>query len=156
MVAERDPLREQAFHLLARTIVHLDPGRLEAWVELGLTMTQVRVLFILRGEAGASAGALAEALSVTPSTLTRIVDRLVSHGLVGREADEYDRRLVRHRLSKKGARAVDELERGGRARLNEVMDRLSNPQLERLVAGLEDLTNALEAEEAATLSKAEA
>jgi len=156
MVAERDPLREQAFHLLARTIVHLDPGRLEAWVELGLTMTQVRVLFLLRNEGGASAGGLAEALNVTPSTLTRIVDRLVSNGLVRREGDEYDRRLVRHRLSDKGAPAVEELERGGRARLNEVMDRLSKPQLERLVAGLEDFTAALEAKEADELSGVEA
>jgi DNA-binding MarR family transcriptional regulator len=156
MVAEGDPLRERAFHLLARTISHLDPGRLEAWVELGLTMTQVRVLFLLRREAGASAGSLAEALNVTPSTLTRIVDRLVSNGLVRREADEEDRRLVRHRLSDKGARAVEELERGGRARLNRVMDKLSAAQLERLVSGLEDFTAALEEKEAGELSGVEA
>lgn len=156
MVAEQDPRRERAFYLLARTISHLDPGRLEAWVGLGLTMTQVRVLFILRREPGASAGGLAEALNVTPSTLTRIVDRLVSNGLVRREADEDDRRLVRHRLSEKGARAVEELERGGRARLNEVMDRLSADQLDRLVAALEDFTAALEAREAGELSGVEA
>jgi DNA-binding MarR family transcriptional regulator len=156
MATERDPSRERAFHLLARTMSRLDPGRLEAWVELGLTMTQVRVLFLLRNDDGASAGGLADALSVTPSTLTRIVDRLVSSGLVRREADACDRRLVRHRLSDKGARTVEELERGGRARLNEVMDRLSKPQLDRLLAGLEDLTAALDVEDAGALSGVEA
>jgi DNA-binding MarR family transcriptional regulator len=159
MVAPNGALRERAFQALARTITRFDPGRLEAWVELGLTMTQLRVLFILTGEDGASAGALAERLSVTPSTLTRIVDRLAREGLVRREPDEDDRRLVRHYLSDRGVATVRELERRGRARLNEVLDRLSGAQLERIVLALEDLGEALEAQEASEaeqLSRVEA
>ena len=156
MTSERDPLREQAFILFARTIARSDPARLEAWVELGLTMTQLRVLFLLRTEDGASAGAMAESLKVTPSTLTRIVDRLVRQRLVRRETDDGDRRLVRHYVSTRGASTVEELERSGRARMNEVMDRLSAPQLERLVLALEDLTAALDAQEAEDLSRVEA
>src|SRR3989337_624054 len=108
MTKEREILRERAFRLFGRAMVRLDPGRLEAWVELGLTMTQLRVLFVLRAEDGASAGALAERLRVTPSTLTRIVDRLVRQGLVRRETDHGDRRLVRHHLSAKGDRTGGE------------------------------------------------
>ncbi|MCH8345709.1 MAG: hypothetical protein IIC87_02145, partial [Chloroflexi bacterium] len=63
---------------------------------------------------------------------------------------------VRHYLSARGASTVEELERSGRARMNEVMDRLSAPQLERLVAALEDLTTAQAAQEADELSRAEA
>jgi DNA-binding MarR family transcriptional regulator len=133
-----------------------DPGRLEAWVELGLTMTQLRVLFLLRLEDGASAGTLAERLNVTPSTLTRIVDRLVRQELVRREPDDDDRRLVLHYLSTTGASTVEEIERRGRARMDEVLDRLSDPQLERLVAALEDLAAALEAQEAGEISTVEA
>src|SRR3970040_1107989 len=106
MTTEREILRERAFHLFGRAIVRSDPGRLEAWVELGLTVTQLRVLFVLRAEDGASAGVLAERLNVTPSTLTRIVDRLVRQGLVQRETDDGDRRLVRHCLSASGASTV--------------------------------------------------
>ncbi len=156
MASEQDPLRERAFHLFGRAIARSDPGRLEAWVELGLTMTQLRVLFLLRTEDGASAGAMAESLKVTPSTLTRIVDRLVRQGLIRREMDDGDRRLVRHYLSDRGASTVEELERGGRARMNEVMDRLSAPQLERLVSALEDLTAALDAQEADEFSRVQA
>ena len=148
MAVDRETLREQAFHLFGQAITRSDPGHLEAWVHLGLTLTQLRVLFLLRAEAGASAGAsagaLAERLKVTPSTLTRIVDRLDRQGLVRRESDHGDRRLVRHHLSAKGGRAVEELERGARARMNEVMDRLTNVQLERLVLALTDLTAALD------------
>ncbi len=156
MIAERDSLRERAFYLFARAMARSDPGRLEAWVELGLTMTQLRVLFLLRIEDGASAGALAERLNVTPSTLTRIVDRLVRQELVRREPDDDDRRLVLHYLSTTGASTVEEIERRGRARMDEVLDRLSDPQLERLVAALEDLSAALEAHEAGEISTVEA
>jgi DNA-binding MarR family transcriptional regulator len=155
MAVQRETLRERAFYLLAGAMSRFDPGRLEAWVELGLTMTQLRVLFVLRAEDGASAGALAERLRVKPSTLTRIADRLVRHGLVRREVDDEDRRLVRHHLSATGARTVEELERGGRARLDEVFNRLSASQLERLVLALEDLTAALDAQEAQEISREE-
>ncbi len=155
MTSERESLRERAFILFARAIARSDPARLEAWVELGLAMTQLRVLFLLRTEDGASAGALAESLKVTPSTLTRIVDRLVRQGLVRRETDDGDRRLVRHYLSASGASTVEELERSGRARMDEVMDRLSAHQLERLVSALEDLTAALDAQEADEFSSVE-
>ena len=156
MPADREVLRERVFHLFGRAIARSDPGRLEAWVELGLTLTQLRTLFVLRVEDGASAGVLAERLNVTPSTLTRIVDRLVRQGLVQRETDHGDRRLVRHRLSASGSNTVEELERGFRARMNEVVDRLSAPQLERLVLALDDLTAALEAQETEELSRAKA
>ncbi len=159
MVMEPTTARERAIILYGRAIAHADPGRLRAWVELGLTLTQLRVLFALRARDGASAGALAEQLNVAPSTLTRLVDRLVRQGLVRRETDDSDRRLVRHCLSASGAGAVsaaEELERGFRARMNEVVDRLSVPQLERLVLALDDLTAALEAQETEELSRAKA
>jgi DNA-binding MarR family transcriptional regulator len=156
MASDSDILRERVFRLFARSVLRFDPGRLEAWVELGLTMTQLRVLFLLWADDGASAGVLAERLNVTPSTLTRIVDRLVRQRLVRRDADDDDRRLVRHRLSDSGADTVRELERGGRARMNEVMDRLSPAQLERLVLALDDFAAALDAQEAEEISRVEA
>lgn len=156
MTTADEPLRERAFHLFGRTVTRFDPGRLEAWVELGLTMTQLRVLFLLRADDGASAGTLAEGLKVTPSTLTRIVDRLVRQGLVRRETDGDDRRLVRHYLTPSGVRTVEELARRGRARMNEVLDRLSPEQLERVVLALEDLSVALEAQEAEEMPRVEA
>jgi DNA-binding MarR family transcriptional regulator len=70
-LASGDDLVEQTIRLYGRTLVLVDPSRLEAWVGLGLTMTQLGVLFLLRQEAGMPAGLLAERLRVTPSTLTR-------------------------------------------------------------------------------------
>ena len=141
-------LRDEAFQLFGRVVTRSDPGRLEAWAGLGLSMTQLRVLFMLRTDSGLSAGALAERLSVTPSTLTRIMDRLVRNDLVRREADDDDRRLVRHYLTATGLRTVEEMERTGRARMNQVFGRLSRDRLERLLIALRDLAAAADAVEA--------
>ena len=145
MTADHDPLLEEAFQLFGRAIARTDPGRLEAWVGLGLTMTQLRVLFILRAEGDLTAGALAERLDVTPPTLTRIMDRLVRHNLVRREVDVEDRRCVRHYLSDQGVTAVAELERTGRAFITDILRHLSPRHLERLVVALRDVLEATEA-----------
>ncbi len=155
MDMQRETLRERAFYLFGQAMARSDPGRLEGWVELGLTITQLRVLFRLRADDGTPAGALAERLRVTPSTLTRIVDRLARQELVRRETDHGDRRLVRHYLTATGASTLEAIIGGARARMDEVVNRLSARQLERLVLALEDLTAALAAQEAEEISRGE-
>lgn len=142
--ANHDQLLEEGFQLLGRTVVRTDPGRLVTWAGLGLTMTQLRVLFLLRANSGMTAGALAEELSVAPPTLTRIMDRLVRQSLVRRDVDRQDRRCVRHGLSAKGEATVGELERTGRAAVLDALRRLSPEQLERVVLALRDLLAAIE------------
>lgn len=142
-------LRNEAFQLLVKLITRSDPGRLEIWAGLGLTMTQLRTLFLLLAEDGLSASGLAERLGVTPSTLTRIMDRLVANRLVCRESDEGDRRLVRHHLTQTGADTVTEIERTGRARMNDILSRLTPAQLKRAVEALRDLSAASDAVETA-------
>lgn len=137
-------LRQEAYRLLGQIIARADPGRLDAWAELGLTMTQLRLLFLLRREEGATGRALSQHLKVSPSALTRMVDRLVRHDLVRRRADDGDRRLVRHYLTSSGLRAVGEMERAGRARIDRVFQRLDRAQVERLVLALRDLETAVQ------------
>ena len=140
----RDELSLEAFQLFGKIVSRADPGRLEAYAGYGLTLTQLRVLFLLRSDEGLSAGAIAESIRVTPSTLTRIMDRIVRSGLVRRDADESDRRLVRHFLTPAGSSAVEEIERLGRERMGAIFSRLDQGQLERLVDGLRDLMQAAE------------
>ena len=136
-------VRTQAYQLLGQLLVRADPARMEQWAGLGLTMTQVRVLYTLQMEDGLAAGELAERLNVRPSTVTRIVDRLVRNKLVARDLDESDRRLVRHRLTTKGADVFRELQSMGRERLTRVFDRLDDRQVERVVEALQDLIEAV-------------
>ena len=136
---------ETTIRLYGRALALVDPSRLEAWVGLGLTMTQLGVLFLLRREVGAPAGLLAERLRVTPSTLTRIVDRLVRLNLVRRQEDSDDRRLVRHYLTPEGARSLEEMARTARSYLTQILGRLPPEKLDRLQEALQDLLQAAEA-----------
>ena len=146
-VSDEDETIAQTIRLYGRTLALVDPSRLEAWVGLGLTMTQLGVLFLLRREVGAPAGLLAERLRVTPSTLTRMVDRLVRLNLVRRQEDCDDRRLVRHYLTPEGAQSLEEMARTARAYLTEVLRQLPREKLERLFEALQDLSQAAEAAE---------
>lgn len=138
---------ERVLRLYARAMSLLDPSRSQFWDELRLTMSQLRVLFFLRRERGATVGGLASQLRVTPPTITGIVDRLVRQGLVVRQEDPSDRRLVRHCLTERGLEVVGELERTGRVYLEGVLRQLTPAQLERLAVALEDLCLASDAVE---------
>jgi len=138
-----DPqLLEDAMRLYVRTVGIIDPLRVRTWKELELTVTQLRVLLILRETPGAPAGLLAERLRVTPPTVTGLVDRLVRMGVVRREEDSKDRRLVRNVLTDRGQEVLGEVEREGRAFLTELFERLSADQLSHLVESLDALATA--------------
>ena len=138
-----DPrILEKAMGLYLRTVGIIDPLRMRTWKEAELTVTQLRVLFILREAPGAPAGLLAERLRVTPPTVTGLVDRLVRMGVVRREEDPKDRRLVRNVLTERGQEVLGEVEREGRAFLTKLFERLSAGQLAGLVESLEALVAA--------------
>jgi len=75
-------------------------------VEAGLTPQQYRVLK-LAGAGGERSAKLAERLAVAKPTLTSTADGLVAAGLLRREAESADRRVVRLTLTEAGRAAVD-------------------------------------------------
>ena len=135
---------EKAMGLYLRTAGIIDPFRMRTWKGLELTVTQLRVLFVLRENPGAPAGVLAERLRVTPPTVTGLVDRLVRSGAVRREEDPRDRRLVRNVLTERGQEVLGEVEREGRTFLTQLFERLSPEQLSSLMESLEALVAAAE------------
>ncbi|MEK7783452.1 MAG: MarR family transcriptional regulator [Candidatus Binatota bacterium] len=72
--------------------------------KLDLTPPQFYVLATIGYAGGLPFGEIGEKMMVTVSNLTGIVDRLEEKGLVVRERDGHDRRIVRVRLTEKGAK----------------------------------------------------
>jgi hypothetical protein len=64
-----------------------------------VTLTQYRSLVVLASRGPQSVAALADELGVTPSTVSRLCDRLVRKRLVRRREDRRDRRAVRLALT---------------------------------------------------------
>lgn len=75
-------------------------------VEAGLTPQQYRMLKLV-GAGGERSAKLAERLAVAKPTLTNTADGLVAAGLLSRETETTDRRVVRLKLTEAGRAAVD-------------------------------------------------
>lgn len=75
-------------------------------VEAGMTPQQYRMLKLV-GAGGERSAKLAERLAVAKPTLTSTADGLVAAGLLSRETETTDRRVVRLRLTEAGRVAVN-------------------------------------------------
>ena len=127
--AEIDSVIDSILDNYGRAAGVFDPNRLEVWEELGLTLSQLRVLYMLQGAPGTPAGAVAAQLKVRPSTATGVVDRLVRDGLVRRERDDLDRRRVRIWLTERGMRVINELRARNRAQIWKIFRNFSEQEL---------------------------
>lgn len=122
---------------------HLDALRLRAWEEHGLTLAQLRVLFLLRAHPDAATNALATHLGVTMPTVSGLVDKLARAGLVERGQRAEDRRVVPLRLTPAGDALVGEIRHDNRAYLAWLADQLGD-DLAPVTAALERLAGAID------------
>jgi DNA-binding MarR family transcriptional regulator len=72
-------------------------------------MRQFRALTVLHEHGPQNASALAGALGVAPSTITRLSNRLVRDGLIDRVPDPEDRRAVVLSVTRRGTRIADQV-----------------------------------------------
>jgi len=137
---ERWELIRQILDLQTDLYRSLRPAR--EWLEVDLTMPQMKVLFLLYSDGVARMSQLASSLGVTLSTVTGIVDRLVEQGMVQRQEHPQDRRLVVYRLTSRGSETVERLHQAGRGRMAALLDGLSVDDLRKVIAGLAVLSAA--------------
>lgn len=139
-----DDLHERTLQAFASAIRSFDPIRFRIWAELGLTLPQARVLFILAEEGGQTTGDLAARLNVSPPTMTGIADRLVRQDLIERASDPDDRRVVRLVLTENGRRVTAEHSEAGRAYASRIFELMPPGQLDALCEALEAFVGAYE------------
>jgi DNA-binding MarR family transcriptional regulator len=132
-VNERARLRATVLDLNVELTRQIHRGVPREWIEMEVTMPQLKTLMVLYGMGQATMGDLAEALGTGVSTVTGIVDRLVEHGLVVREEDPRDRRVVVGRPTSKGIAIIDRLVVLARDRMDSVLGQLDLDDL-RVVA----------------------
>lgn len=108
-----DRLHSASIHLLRRVRRRDD--------ESGVTAPHLSALSVLVFGGARTLGELAEAEQVRPPSITRIVRNLEADGLVEREPDPADRRIVRVRATEQGRRILEE---GRRRRISDLAARL--------------------------------
>jgi DNA-binding MarR family transcriptional regulator len=100
----------------------------------GITSTQYNVLRILRGTGtgGLCRNELGDRLITRMPDVTRLLDRMEEAGLVTRERQEADRRMVRTTLTRAGRKLVDDLDPLVEQEHARILGKLTRAQLKLL------------------------
>lgn len=128
-----------ARHLMRALVAALEP--------FGLSLGDFDVLNTLRRRGdphGTNPGLLARSSLITTGAMTARLDRLASAGLVERTPDATDRRALRVRLTRRGARVADQALQAVLAADSKFLEPLDGVQRETLADSLKELLVACE------------
>ena len=109
-------------------------------IDAGVSPQQYRMLKLI-GEGGERSARLAERLAVAKPTLTSTADSLVGAGLVCREAEPGDRRVVRLRLTEAGQAAAARADEAYAAWLDDLLEYTGRK--DKILAGLQLLDESM-------------
>ena len=99
------------------------------WLSLDLTAGQFRALLLLYTNGPTRMSDISSALGVSMATATGVIDRMVERGIVVRESDPNDRRIVLCRVSREGERLVSGLWLSWSERAKVLLKALDRPRL---------------------------
>ncbi len=144
MTGTREEQRQQFVELAGRIRSIMARRRYAAeWSQFDLTMPQLRSLALLfTGSQRMSE--IAETLGTSLQATTSLIDRLVDKGLVERVSDVADRRVVICQLTPAGQREVERLHGISHARLEELVDVLTDDELAVVTEAFEIMARAAE------------
>ncbi len=128
---------------LRRILARIGGERSGVWMDLNITMPQMKVLLLLSENGALRVGVLAKHLNVSTPTITGIVDRLVREDLVKREDDPSDRRVVLNSLTGKGQAVMERLAQRSDAELQRMVVSLSAEEKTEIARSLKRLGEAL-------------
>jgi DNA-binding MarR family transcriptional regulator len=109
-----------------------------------ISLVHLHVLIVLDREGVQSMARLAEWLDVSRSSATGIVDRMEERGLVARQRDSSDRRVVRVVITDGGRGVLAALDEDRRKMIGELLDELSDDDLEGFLRGVRAMRRARE------------
>lgn len=114
---------------------------------LGLTWARLWVLVEVRRTPGLTMGTLAKSLGLSRSTVTSLVDELVRQGLLRRESDPDDRRVLRVFPLPSGVDLLERVLERRRAIVGRAFGELGSDAIEAALRVLERVDVALRQEE---------
>ncbi|MFI1920228.1 MarR family winged helix-turn-helix transcriptional regulator [Nocardia sp. NPDC020380] len=141
VIAESADEITDALLAASRLLVALS-ARSISLVDESLTIPQFRMLVILSTRGPSKVVELSSALAVQPSTAARMIDRLVTAGLVNREPNPDSRRELIIELTTLGHRVVDQVTGHRRREIAAVVQQMPEEDRAGLVRALTAFTAA--------------
>ena len=140
MTKSRQQLTDRLVELFRQ--VRLGSAPPGEWSQTELTMVQLRTIVMLSERPKRMTEIASHAGTSLPSA-TSIIDRLVSKGLVERQPDPHDRRVVSCALSAAGQEEVERIWRMGRQQIELAAEMLTTEEMEAVVKGMAILAEAV-------------
>lgn len=113
----------------------------------GLTAVQFRVLQVIAETGQTTAKAISTRMRVSQATITTLVDKLVSRGMVVREKSQTDRRQTNIIITEHGRHTIDEAPDPLQQRYVRRFDDMEDWEQAMLVSALERVATMLDAED---------
>jgi DNA-binding MarR family transcriptional regulator len=132
-VQKRDSAVREALRAVFDVVMLAEPAQTELWQSQGLTLTQLGAIRALAG-GPLPAGKLADRLAISPTSLTRVLDRLEARGLVARTREDPDRRVVTIGLLPTGSGLLDGISVLAGTAMHEAVAAMSGAEREQLLA----------------------
>ncbi|MEC3981787.1 MarR family transcriptional regulator [Amycolatopsis sp. H20-H5] len=108
----------------------------------GVTFPQTRLLLILDGLGRVPSSRLAAAMGVNASSVTRLADRLETHGYLARGRDRQNRSVVTVEVTETGRRAVAHVLERRRTAFRALLDRMPPAQRKAATAAARRIVKA--------------
>lgn len=143
--AARDERLEETVSQLGHLLREAQAAAAPAWLELELSMGQLRTIFALQTCGPTSLGCLAGRLKVGASSVSVVIEQLVGLGFVNRSVDAADRRRVALSVSDRGDDLLAHLRQARRQVLEEWLADLDDSELDGLCRGLRPLLRSMAA-----------
>ena len=124
-----------AYNEISKTI---NPSQL---IKVDLTSSQIKVIISFYHKSTFTMTELSLMHGVSFSTMTSMVDRLVQNGLLDRQRDDEDRRIVLVSLSAKGKKMVDYLMGARKKNLEKFLCELTQDEIREFVKSIENVAH---------------
>lgn len=142
--AAEKPLHMEALKKLR--IVIRAAQRHSNWIEkqCGVSGAQLWVMQEVYETPGARVGQIADKLAIHQTTASNLIDALVKRGLIEKERDREDQRVVRLALSKEGCAVLETAPKPARGLMPEALRKMDDAGLAELNGGLQALLDVIE------------
>lgn len=108
-------------------------------IDFGITNPQFNALLTLREYPKMTMGELCEKLFLACSTVTDLIDRMEKNGLLERNRDTEDRRVIRLSTSEKGQQVINEVIVARRRYVASMLEKLTPEEADQLGMSLDKL-----------------
>jgi nitronate monooxygenase len=128
-----------------KSIVAMKCAMSDRLVRLGISMAQLNILYTLHRNGELPMSRLADALNVSLSNATGLVDRMEERGFIERTRVPEDRRIVQVRITDAGVRVLEANDALTDELLRSVLADLDRPTLDAMARTMAEFRASLEA-----------